>query len=131
MTKVIVKEKAVSTAPAAGAALTKPTLKEVAPAVETPVIPSLEIIQEAPVVTAPAKRFFPVRILKGYRPAGDFVMRPRDDPENEFSPRIEREPTADERLKIRAGLYAGLELEEAKKIIKLGIAERDDPLELH
>lgn len=81
-------------------------------------------------VPAEKPKLFPVRILKGYRPVGDFVMRPRSDPENEFSPRIERDPTEDERMKIKAGYYASLPLEEAKAIIKKGIAERDDPMEV-
>lgn len=93
---------------AAGASeLTKPTLKE-----------------------HPAEKLFPVRMLRGYRPIGKFVMRPRIDPENEFSPRHDREPTPDEMLKVKAGYYCSLPLDEAKAIIAKGIAIRDDPMEV-
>jgi hypothetical protein len=103
--------------------LTKPTLTEI-PAAPADDIPTATM----PASVALKAKLFPVRILKGYRPLGEFVMRPRADPENEFSERIERAPTADERLKVVAGRYCSLPLDEAKKIIKLGIAERDDEM---
>jgi len=104
--------------PTAAVELTKPVLRENPPAASVPDVPKKKT------------GLFPVRLLKNYRPLGEFVVRPRSDPENEFSERIERAPTAEERMKVKAGWFASLPLDEAKKIIKLGIAERDDEMEV-
>lgn len=73
----------------------------------------------------PAKPdFFPVRLLKNYRPIGDFKV---EQVEENGKP-VWRDPTEFEKMKTRAGERINIGIDEARSIIAKGIAERGDDL---
>lgn len=70
------------------------------------------------------EKLFPVRLLKDYRPIGDFeIGQPNPETGKPY-----REPTEEERQKVKAGTDILLPLEEAKRAIALKIGERNDPI---
>lgn len=62
---------------------------------------------------------FPVKLLKHYRPVGDFLVEGKDEL---------REPTAEELLKVPAGTVIHLPVEEARDIVGKKIADRNDAI---
>lgn len=98
----------------------------------------LEIQDSADVVEKPKKtakkgeELFPVKLLKNYRP----LEKDANGNDSEFvisEPNPEtgkpwREPSDEDRQRLPAGITVKLPLEEAKRAIKLGIGERNDPL---
>lgn len=70
------------------------------------------------------EKLFPVRLLKDYRPIGDFeIGQPNPETGKPY-----REPTEEDRQKVKAGTDILLPLEEAKRAIALKIGERNDPI---
>jgi hypothetical protein len=71
------------------------------------------------------EKLFPVRLLKKYRPIGDFEIG-QPDPENG---KPYRSATEEEKaLGVQAGVDVLLPVEEAKRVIALKIGERNDPI---
>ncbi len=70
------------------------------------------------------EKMFPVRLLKDYRPIGDFEIG-QPDPENG---KPYRSPTEEDRQKVLAGTDILLPVDEAKRAIALKIGERNDPI---
>jgi hypothetical protein len=68
----------------------------------------------------PEKKLFPVRLVKNYRPIGDFFIL---DDEGDY-----REPTDEERQKVAAGNSIKLPVHEAQSVIDKEIAKRNDPI---
>lgn len=70
------------------------------------------------------EKLFPIRLLKAYRPIGDFeIGQPNPETGKPF-----REPTEEERMRVPAGTDVLLPMDEAKRAISLKIGERNDPL---
>lgn len=69
--------------------------------------------------SVPKVKFFPVKLLKNYRPLG--VFKVNDGGEM-------RDPTGDEIAKVAAGAKVLLPIDEAKAIIDKKIAERNDAI---
>lgn len=65
------------------------------------------------------KQLFPVKLLKNYRPAGDFKIIDIDG---------ERDPTGEEEEKVFAGATILVGVDEARRAINLKIAERADEI---
>lgn len=72
-------------------------------------------------------KFFPVRMLKGYRPIEKFK---RVDADGEFVDPPELNPDQDKGLyyKLTPGEVYALPLPEAREVMARGLAERADPL---
>lgn len=85
--------------------------------------------EEAPKKPEPDNSMFPVRLVKNYRPAGQFLVVVKEDPEDPYSPEIERKPTQEEKKKVREGAKILLPREEAKNIIRKRIADRADEID--
>lgn len=84
---------------------------------------------EAPKKPEPDNSMFPVTLVKNYRPAGQFMLVVKEDPEDPYSPEIERKPTQEEKKKVREGSKILLPREEARNIIRKRIAERADEID--
>lgn len=65
------------------------------------------------------KKFFPVRLLKNYRPIGEFVIE--DEGEH-------RKPNGGEIEKMKAGSCILLPIDEARAIIEKKIGDRNDAI---
>jgi hypothetical protein len=113
-------------------------LPALGPEVTTHQPTELEIQDSADVIEKPKKtakkseELFPVKLLKNYRP----YDKDANGNDSEFvisEPNAEtgkpwREPSAEDRMRLPAGITVKLPMEEAKRAIKLGIGERNDPL---
>lgn len=98
----------------------------------------LEIQDAADVVEKPKKtakkseELFPVKLRRNYRPMDEDANGNRSEfvvsEPNPETGKPWREPTEEERVRLPAGITVKLPLEEAKRAIKLGIGERNDPL---
>ncbi|MHC2481562.1 hypothetical protein [Rhizobium leguminosarum] len=75
---------------------------------------------EAERVEKEAKKLFPVKLVKNYRPIADFFIL---DEEGDY-----REPTDEERQKVTAGNSIKLPVLEAQSVIDKEIAKRNDPI---
>lgn len=64
----------------------------------------------------------PVRLLRNYRPDGPFVVHVLDATDGEDL----RAPTVAEKLKVWAGMTITLPADEARTMVRKGIAERAD-----
>lgn len=64
-------------------------------------------------------KLFPVKLLKNYRPLGEFKVSTDEGL---------RDPSAEEVQKTPAGLVIHLPIEEARTVISKKIADRDDPI---
>lgn len=64
-------------------------------------------------------KLFPVKLLKNYRPVGEFKVSTADGL---------RDPSAEETMKTPAGLVIHLPIDEARAVISKKIADRDDPI---
>ena len=74
----------------------------------------------APATVEPT-RFFPVKLVRNYRPvSAEFYIL---DDEGDY-----REPSDEERMKVLAGRSIKLPVEEAQAVINSKIAERNDPI---
>lgn len=85
---------------------------------ETPAAP----VEEAPRRGRPPKaeiKMFPVLLARNYRPGCDFQV---------FEEGEMRDPTSEEREKVRAGQIISLPVDVARKVIELKIAVRNDPI---
>ena len=72
----------------------------------------------------PAKpKMLPVRLLKGYVPAGDCIAHPAGGEAVEIKKTDEAMTVGD---KLHRGMIVELQSDEARKIVKAGIAERAD-----
>lgn len=97
---------------------------------------------------------FPVKLLKNYRPMGEFTILEHEDPGDLDSPLVERRPrgkraafkdipgeypgddpiphtvraATDEWAKVKAGTIVKLPLDEARTVISKRIAERGDAI---
>lgn len=71
-------------------------------------------------------KLYPVKLLKNYRPGGEFAVQDRKDPEDEESDLVWREPTTAERAKCVAGKTLNVSASEAKRLLALRIGERAD-----
>lgn len=69
--------------------------------------------------SVPKVKFFPVKLLKNYRPLGPFKVAEEDGL---------RDPTDEELAKVPAGNVVHLPIEEAKSIVGKKIAERNDAI---
>lgn len=77
----------------------------------------------APEAKKPEGKTFPVKLLKNYRPVGDFLIE-----EGEGEGKDLREPTGEEIAKVPAGAVIHLPIEEAKSTVGKKIAERNDAI---
>jgi hypothetical protein len=91
-----------------------------------------------------AKKTYPVKLLKNYRPMGkDFKVLVKGDPEDEYSELVSRDPEGTEEklvngkitqvavgdyAKIRSGTTILVGKAEAQHVLKNRIAERSDGL---
>ncbi|WP_104662847.1 hypothetical protein [Ensifer adhaerens] len=73
----------------------------------------------APEAKKTEDKTFPVKLLKNYRPLGDFLIEGDDEL---------REPTGDERAKVKAGAVIHLPIDEARDIVSKKIADRNDAI---
>lgn len=64
-------------------------------------------------------KLFPVKLMKNYRPVGDFKVLDADGL---------RAPTADELAKVPAGSVIHLPIDEARGIVAKKIADRNDAI---
>lgn len=64
-------------------------------------------------------KLFPVKLLKNYRPKGEFEVATEDG---------YRAPEEEERAKMFAGAAIKLPVEEATFVLSKKIAERNDPI---
>lgn len=71
-------------------------------------------------------KLYPVKLLKNYRPAAEFKVQDRKDPEDEESEIVWRKPTTTERAKCVAGKTLNVNADEARRLLKLRIGERAD-----
>lgn len=79
--------------------------------------------------------FFPVKVLRNYRPIGDYRIITEDEITKERTYHEPPELNADQdegiELQLRAGQMGGVPVDEAKRMISLGIAERADEIAIH
>lgn len=68
-----------------------------------------------------AEKLFPVKLIRNYRPVSPIFQVKGD--EDKY-----REPTEDESMKVKAGTFIKLPIEEAQAVIDKKIAERNDPI---
>lgn len=73
-----------------------------------------------------ATKYFPVLLKRNYRPLKDDEWRPLNIKTHEFGSIPDSDDTVT--LKLRAGDYVGLPVDEAKDVIRRGIAERADEI---
>lgn len=94
-------------------------------ATELDIQASADVVDDDLKKPAPKKeKLFPVKLLKAYRPLGDFeIGQPNPETGKPY-----REPTEEERMRIPAGTDVLLPVDEAKRAISLKIGERNDPL---
>lgn len=93
-------------------------------ATELDIQASADVVDEDLKKPAKKEKLFPVRLLKSYRPIGDFeIGQPNPETGKPY-----REPTEEERMRIPAGTDLLLPVDEAKRAISLKIGERNDPL---
>ena len=59
--------------------------------------------------------YFPVKLVRGYVPLGDFTVNGE-------------EPTEEQRFKVKVGEEIELPIEEARSLIERGIAVRNDAI---
>ncbi len=71
---------------------------------------------------------FPVKLAKNYRPVDAFFVWEEEAPSMEDSPMRRRQPTGEERAKVKAGNVIDLPVDEARRLMKLKLAERADAL---
>ncbi|MEK1929620.1 MAG: hypothetical protein AAAC47_07490 [Pararhizobium sp.] len=64
-------------------------------------------------------KLFPVKLIKNYRPAGEFKIIDADG---------QRDPTDEETFKVSAGTAIALPVKEAQVAVEKKIAERNDPI---
>ncbi len=76
--------------------------------------------------STPDAKLYPVKLLKNYRPGGDFEVQDLEIPEDPESNLIWREPTTQERAKCVAGKTVNINAVEAKRLLHLRIGERAD-----
>ena len=75
------------------------------------------------------KQLFPVKLLKNYRPSGEFqITKHKRDEDGEIIESKIVEPTHDEKKKMFAGAVVHLEKDEAYGLIEKKLAERADEL---
>lgn len=132
-----VKTKAKEPAESAPSEASMQTVEAVVAAATEPEQPI--VLPKTSVPETPAKpKLFRVKLLKNYRPYppdmdGACVMYEivdplNSDPEDFTAPRKERPLTTDEWKKVPAGRVIGLQMEEAKTVMRGKIATRfDDP----
>lgn len=71
----------------------------------------------------PETKTFPVKLLKHYRPVGEFMIEELTEGKADL-----REPSAIELAKVPAGTVVHLGMDEAKSIIAKKIGDRNDPI---
>jgi len=79
--------------------------------------------------------FFPVKVLRNYRPMGDYRIITEDEITKERTyhepPDLNEDQDEGIELQLRAGQMGGVPVDEAKRMISLGIAERADEIAIH
>lgn len=84
---------------------------------------SADVIDEKVKKRDKKEKLLPVRLLKDYRPMGEFeIGQPNPETGKPY-----REPTEEERQKVKAGTDVLLPAEEARRAVALKIGERNDP----
>lgn len=92
--------------------------------------PDLRLPTEAELST---EDYFPVRMLRHYRPVGDYQIALEDDEGNVLEwrnrPVLEEEANPGLEHQVKEGMLVHIRKTEAKTIMKAGIADRADPID--
>lgn len=79
----------------------------------------VEAVEKPKAAKVEKVKTFPVKLLKNYRPVGEFQVSEADG---------YRDPTEEERAKVPAGTSILITVQEATTVINKKIAERNDPI---